>query len=95
MMFRWLKELWQEYRRAWREDCPHCGYYCRGQSVFCTKFLRDIDAHLPTNPEDISDEDLELFGKGAPKSLNELRKTETESEKVDEWRNGFEKGLEK
>ena len=19
------------------EDCPHCGYYCNGKSVFCTK----------------------------------------------------------
>ena len=32
-----IKEAWKKFLEDNEDFCPHCGYYCTGKSVFCTK----------------------------------------------------------
>ena len=36
----WVRDItaWLELNsKVFEEQCPHCGYYCTGKTVFCTK----------------------------------------------------------
>lgn len=30
-----IKAFWKWWTREQKKLCPHCGYYCRGKSIFC------------------------------------------------------------
>lgn len=32
-----LGHIPQTIKNSWKDQCPHCGYYCTGKSAFCTK----------------------------------------------------------
>lgn len=36
-LIKWIKEFLREIN----SQCPHCGYYCTGKTIFCTKGTND------------------------------------------------------
>lgn len=39
-----IKKLWKGLLKTFDEQCPNCGYYCTGKTIWCTKYR---DFHDP------------------------------------------------
>lgn len=35
--WRWLLFHLRRFQKIHRQQCPYCGYYCTGKSIYCTK----------------------------------------------------------